>query len=82
MVDISILKGVVNMKNLKHFKAYSENRKEFKPTRASAEADICLSCPFPSCNTTTCLRFKEEMKKVKRLKYEKAGKNVNKKSIL
>lgn len=71
------------MHKLKNFKAYKEKKEEYKPTNTSEEAKICLNCPFPSCTTaTTCRRFKEEMKKVQRLKYEKCGKKVNKKGVV
>lgn len=36
---------------------------------ASAEARICLECPFKECrNPNTCIRYKEEKRKLKELK--------------
>ena len=54
-------------------KPYIERGRSFVPTRASKEAQICLSCPFPDCNVTNCARFRKEIKNIKRSNHGKVN---------
>lgn len=38
----------------------------FAPTdrHTSAEANICLTCPYAECHASTCKRYQEEKKKI------------------
>lgn len=44
---------------------------DFVPTHASAEAQICLNCPYPKCKPDTCKRIREERKKLKEQQNER-----------
>lgn len=54
---------------------------DFYPTHSSAEAKICLKCPFPECNDgyggKKCERLSRLLKKLRGKKNEKLHKKVN-----
>lgn len=56
---------------------------DYMPLISSAEAKICLGCPYPECNSDKgCDYYKAEIKRIKVVKNEKKSKGFNKACVL
>lgn len=50
--------------SLQNYGATFYGAKTIETIKTSAEADICLNCPYEKCKPNTCKRVKEELKKL------------------
>ena len=49
----------------------------YHPKTTSAEADICLKCPLPTCKSALyCRRYREEKRKMQKGQQDNGKKNI------